>query len=400
MGLHLKLTNIMIDDILPTTLGSTSWEGAGGYEASGELHHRATTFFAAVRWDSLLALSSKHRDGIPCSFGEKFSIGHFNMVRRIVFADGVSWVARLRLPRLASLGGLEALDDASTFKAEIASMKFFKYVVFENAWDLCRPCASVRRVKTSIPVPEVYSYSVDTENYVGAPYILMDYIHGTVATELRVAKNCDVDLFGTLQQDRKFRQQMAGIQVALSLFEFDQIGSLYEDEVTSKFFIGPDVETGRGPWASPMDYYTDLANHELQSCVAHAPADVQTSWSFAIPVLLKHLISVYGHNSTSNDLFKLTNRDFGAHNLLVNNDFEIVGVIDLDGVIAAPIEVVSQYPQLSGLDRVPPGHIENRPLAIDRISRTAPKLAEYQSFVEKPKSNLGLMRTENPQLRL
>lgn len=247
----------------------------------------------------------------------------------------------------------------------------------------------MRRVKTSIPVPEVYSYSVDTGNDVGAPYILMDYIHGTVATELRVAKNCDVDLFGTLQQDRKFRQQMAGIQVALSVFEFDQIGSLYEDEVTSEFFIGPDVETRKGPWTSPMEYYADLAHHALQGCVANAPADVQTSWSFAIPILFKHLISVYGHTATGNVLFRLTNRDFGAHNLLVNNDFEIVGVIDLDGVVAAPIEVVSQYPQLSGLDREPPGHIENRPLAIDRISRTAPKLAEYQSFVKKAEIESG-----------
>lgn len=103
----------------------------------GELLHRATTFFTAIKWDSLLSLSSRHRKGIPCSFGEKFSIGHFNMVRRIVFADGVSWVVRLRLPRLASLGDREALDETSILKAEIASMKFLKCVVFENAWELC-----------------------------------------------------------------------------------------------------------------------------------------------------------------------------------------------------------------------------------------------------------------------
>jgi hypothetical protein len=102
----------------PPTLGSTSWDGADAYEVGGELHQRATTFFTAIKWDQLISLSSRLREGIPCSFGEKFSIGHFNMVRRIVFADGVSWVARLRLPRLASLGDREALDDASILKAE------------------------------------------------------------------------------------------------------------------------------------------------------------------------------------------------------------------------------------------------------------------------------------------
>jgi hypothetical protein len=91
-----------------------------------------------------------------------------------------------------------------------------------------------------------------------------------------------------------------------------------------------------------MDYYTDLANHALQVCVADAAPDVQTSCSFAIPILFKHLISLYGQNSSTGGPFSLTNRDFGAHNLLVNDDFEIIGVIDLDGVMAAPIEVVAQ----------------------------------------------------------
>ncbi|EXJ80739.1 hypothetical protein A1O3_07023 [Capronia epimyces CBS 606.96] len=353
-------------------LGSASWDGSDAYEAGGAFHHRATAFFAAVKWDQLVSRCSRLHGGIPCSLGEKFSIGHFNMVRRIVFEDGTSWVARLRLPRLgAVLGDREMLDEARTLQVEVASMKFLK-------------------AKTGMPVPEIHSYSVDAKNEVGAPYILMDYIDGNVATELRAAKNCDVGLFGTLHQDRKFREQMARIQVTLSSFEFDRIGSLYQDETTSEFFIGPDAETGKGPWASSMDYYADLANHALQDCVANAGADFQTSWSFAIPVLFKHLISVYGHDndSTGAGPFKLTNRDFGAHNLLVNNDFEIIGVIDLDGVMAAPIDVVAQYPQLSGLAREPPGHVETRPLAIDRISRTTPKLEEYKNFVETTEAEL------------
>ena len=217
----------------------------------------------------------------------------------------------------------------------------------------------------------------------------MDYINGTVAKELQEAKNCDAGLFGTPDQDRKFRQQMAGIQVALSSFTYDQIGSLYQDEKTSDFFIGPEVETGKGPWTSSMDYYTGLANHALQVCVADAAPEVQTGCSFAIPILFKYLISLYGHNSSRGDPFRLTNRDFGAHNLLVNNNFEIVGVIDLDGVMAAPIEVVAQYPRLTGLKREPPGHVETRPLAIDRIRRTEPKLKEYKDLVETAEAGIG-----------
>jgi hypothetical protein len=107
----------------------------------------------------------------------------------------------------------------------------------------------------------------------------MDYVHGTVATELREAKKCDAGLFGTRDQDRKFRQQMAGIQVALSSFTFDQIGSLYRDEQTSDFFIGPEIETGKGPWTSPMDYYADLANHVMQRLMSRQVGRLQSRFS-------------------------------------------------------------------------------------------------------------------------
>ncbi|KAI0398956.1 hypothetical protein F4802DRAFT_611243 [Xylaria palmicola] len=353
-------------------LGSTSWIGADTYETGGEYYKRATAFLAAVKWDVLASISSSLRNGIPCEFGEKFSIGNYNMVRRIVFTDGISWVARVRMPPLkAASGALEVLDVAGTLQVEIASMKFLK-------------------AKTSLPVPEVHSYSVDPTNDVGAPYILMDYINGTVATELRQAKKCEIGLFGTSDQDRKFRKQMAGIQVTLSSFKFDQIGSLYWDEQTSDFFIGSDIETGKGPWKSSMDYYADLANHALQECVTYAAPNAQTSWSFVIPIIFKHLISLYVDSSSMGGPFSLANRDFGAHNLLVDNDFEIVGVIDLDGVMAAPIEVVAQYPVLTGLVQEPPGHVETKPAAIDRIRRTGPRLQEYKDMVEAAEAGIGI----------
>ncbi|KAJ9661840.1 hypothetical protein H2201_006320 [Coniosporium apollinis] len=269
-----------IDEHPAASVGSVSWIGAGAYEVGGEYHDRATTFFVAVKWDLLTSLASSLRNGIACEFGEKFLIGNFNMVRRITFADGISWVARLRLPELNGVfGGRDALDKACALKIEIASMKFFKS-------------------KTSIPVPEVYSYNVDPTNDVGAPYILMDYIHGTVAIELRMARNGYSDLFGTPDQDQRFRQQTAKVQATLSSFKFDQIGSLYQNEETLEFFIGLDLKTGKGPWASSTDYYTDLAFRAIQVCVADAPADVQESPSFTVPVLFKHLISLYGDNGS------------------------------------------------------------------------------------------------------
>lgn len=110
------------------SLGSASWIGADAYEPGGEFHERATKFLTAVNWDVLASISSRLRDGIPCKVGDRFSIGHFNMVRRIVFADGVSWVARVKLPQL-EVGSVdrERFDQvASILEVEVASMKFLK----------------------------------------------------------------------------------------------------------------------------------------------------------------------------------------------------------------------------------------------------------------------------------
>ncbi|KAK5992196.1 Found in mitochondrial proteome protein 29 [Cladobotryum mycophilum] len=299
------------------------------------------------------------------------------MVRRIVFDAGVSWVARVRLPHIESVfGDRELLDVASILKVEVASMKFLK-------------------AKTSIPAPEVYSYDAASTNDLGAPYILMDYIHGSVARELRMAKDCDPGMYGTPNQDRKFRQQMANVQAELSSFTFDKIGSLYQNEETSEFFIGPELETGKEPWSSVVNYYADIADHALHSAARSIEhPDLQTGPSFTNPIVFKHLISLYG--ATGAGPFRLTNRDYGAHNLLVNDNFEIVGVIDFDGIMSAPIEVVVQYPALTGLDREIPGHVATIPAAIERIERTKSKLVDYQKLMGAAESAIQSNQGQTP----
>lgn len=171
----------------------------------------------------------------------------------------------------------------------------------------------------------------------------MEYINGVVATELRDARQCADGLFGSTEQDRKFRARMAQVQVEISSITFDKIGSLYHNEATSEFYVGPELESGAGPWTSAMDFYNDLAGYALKVCTSSTMVDLemQKRPSFALPVLFSHLISLYRVESA--DSFRLVNRDFGAHNLLVNQDFDIVGVIDFDGMMAAPIEVAAQY---------------------------------------------------------
>lgn len=144
-----------------------------------------------------------------------------------------------------------------------------------------------------------------------------------------------------------------------------------------------------------MNYYTDFANHVLQVCVRSAEPEVQTSVSFALPSVFQHLILLYSQSCSMGGPFRLVNRDFGVHNLLVNDNFEIIGLIDLDGVMAAPMEVVAQYPDLTGLDREPPGHVETRPAAKDRIRRTEPKLKEYKDLIGTAEAEMKIVDEGN-----
>lgn len=110
-------------------IGSDSWLGADIYQPDDELGAQVVKFFNSVKWDVLASVASKRREGLRCKYTEKFSIGHFNMVRRLIFDDGVSWVARVRLPADASHANLELYDDQRAFEVELASMLYFKYVI-------------------------------------------------------------------------------------------------------------------------------------------------------------------------------------------------------------------------------------------------------------------------------
>lgn len=218
----------------------------------------------------------------------------------------------------------------------------------------------------------------------------MEYIHGSVASELREAKSCAPQMFGTPEQDRKFREQLARIQATIASFRFPYIGSLYYNQETDDFYIGPELQTGKGPWSSSTEYYEDLTNHLLKSTVTRD--DIKQNQSFMVPSILNHLMRIYGRERTGS--FRLTNRDFGAHNILVNDDFDIVGVIDFDGVMAAPLEVVAQYPVHSFLEVEPPGAVYSRPAAIERVRRTAPRLQEYKELLNMFESEQGEDRTK------
>lgn len=157
-------------------------------------------------------------------------------------------------------------------------------------------------------MPEVFAYDAASDNEAGVPYML-----GTTARTSRDITGSAPSVFGTAEQDKTFREQMARIQAELLSFSFAEIGSLYYSKEMFDFFNGPDLNTGKGPWSSASDYYYDLTNAMMKRAVVRYPDQVKDTPPFTLPALLNHLLNIYSEVSTGP--FRLSNLDLGAHNI-------------------------------------------------------------------------------------
>lgn len=263
-----------------------------------------------------------------------------------------------------------------------------------GSWSLLENVLSltVPRSRSSVPVPEVFGYDVDPSNESGAPYMFLEYIHGTTASDFRWEVDSGPGLYGTPEQHARFLDQLARIQAETATFTFDRIGSLCWSEETSSFFIDPDMETGKGPWASAAEYYRDYAGHLLERAATSGPSSLMDRPSFALPLLLDHLLERHAAEATGGEAagrFRLVNMDLGAHNTLVDAEFNIVGVVDFDAVVALPLDAAAQNPVLTGLAIEPPGFRTERPAVRERIEQSRKHIQWYRECIAKHEASLG-----------
>ncbi|KAJ5726089.1 uncharacterized protein N7483_007446 [Penicillium malachiteum] len=310
---------------LPSThdcIGCASCPGFAGYEK--ELIQRTREFMGDVKWKRLEAICCKLGSS-PCHLTMEVVTGQYDMTRRALFNDGRSMTIRLGMPSYSFMHA--SRDMKMELRSEVATMKFFK-------------------ARTSIPVPEIYHFEPD-EHDIGAPYFIMGYIPGEIAFDGHNQTNDPLYGLGTREQDQNFRRQLAAIQVELASIKFDKIGSLYENQETGEFYIGPDSETGQGPWGSSLEYYRYLANETLQNCLRYAPEDTKDDISFSLPVIFERLVAMYTEESSIPGPFGLTHETFGASKTLVNEQFDIMTFIRYRGFLSGPIELQAQFPLFS-----------------------------------------------------
>ncbi|KAF9077258.1 hypothetical protein BDP27DRAFT_1413692 [Rhodocollybia butyracea] len=164
--------------------------------------------------------------------------GGFNMVFAIQFKDGSDIVARVH--------GSPSLQDVDHSKEELLLRIQSEFATIRYL-----------KEKTTIPVPEVLHLDISFVNSVGAPYSLQERIIGPRVADMKSQGMSSDQLMNVVKQ-------VARCEAQLLQSNFDAIGSLVYDSVTTEYRVdratlsSVRLPHNRGPWSSTADYIYSL----------------------------------------------------------------------------------------------------------------------------------------------
>lgn len=241
--------------------------------------------------------------------------GSFNLVYPLSFPDGRKWVARVPHPKSF---------DMTLMQSSIYTTRLI-------------------RERTTIPIPTIHAYDTSSNNELGTPYILMDFLEG-VSLGL-VWKD------GNVVDDaarRHIFEQIAGYMSQLNALEFDKIGHLQYDEGSGECYVGPyrrlryflksdaSIVEESGPYTTTHAFLSHLAQTLINSPDHHKP----------IFTLLRLFALSLPDSQYDGPPFVLSHPDFDSQNVLVDpKTLNITGFIDWDGVHVGPrLNGFARYP--------------------------------------------------------
>jgi len=184
--------------------------------------------------------------------------------------------------------------------------------------------------RTSLPVPTVHLYNLSADNALHAPYMMIDKMPGE-SLQYKLWRNGAI----YLHQIRSIEKQVHNFMCELADLRYHQIGRLSLDGKIRPFI------PGTSPFNSAADYYiakiTDsITTNRFQEILrkSYQPEDIG-NWERAAQTDKEKLaLWIYlqvgkflGANASPGP-FPLEHGDWNDQNLLVDDDYRIVGVID------------------------------------------------------------------------
>ena len=272
-----------------------------------------------LKRDGQLSLGiSEKTNNLTCLIEKNPIFGGFNVLFMIMFSDDVKWIARFPGYGVSSFGELEArrlLSDIQT-KALIRS-------------------------STSIPIPEVLAWDLCQDNPVGVPYHLETFVEGRP-----LAERWTGEWLSDESKKMKILRKVAELMSQLHSLHFDKIGSLVFGADGTSLKVDAMVEMNlswdmmsegeiwptaslSGPFGSTKEYLLSMLYdpEEVPEVRRHIKADI---------AILREAIDSIPKALDTPQSFSLGHPDFNYQNILIDDEGEITGIIDWDGVETCP----------------------------------------------------------------
>ena len=293
---------------------------------------------------------TKRENAVGCTISERFTCGTENVLKEIVFEDGVIWVARLPIKK----------HPPECIRSEVITMEYVQS-------------------HTTIPIPRVLGYDDTPDNALLNQYILMEAIYGRT-----LSKSEDPLLFSIPdgKVDTVFAQ-LADVVLQLSSLRFPEIGSLNKD-VNGEYYID-DVFGGPGigrfkKCSTPAEYF-----HSIVASKKGIEEKVHRHHKSQIEREAKHKVELASNFKSSSTSYPLCHTDLRAANILFNDNYKIVAVIDWSYAHSVPIECMCRVPgggfvaSKARLSRVGPKWLES---VLSRQSKVKKFKAAYVRALE------------------
>lgn len=226
-----------------------------------------------------------------------FDIGREHIVFEILSPTSAA-IVRIRKPTLATSESqnLQSEPTAQDMSDEITTLNY----VSEN---------------TTIPVPRIYDYDTSSDNPLGAPYMLMEEMPGHHVHHLRIPQS----------QVRTVYAQVSDIVLQLSKLTFPRIGLMSQQECVFEDYHRVDA------FHSPKEFYLARAQRFYEQQMQQCDVNWKTlAWLYleAIPLICNPRLD--------NGPFPLRHPDLNNLNILFDDEFNVVGVIDWTLTQAVP----------------------------------------------------------------
>lgn len=271
----------------------------------------------SIDWDKLCQLALDLNNNMPCTLLDKQNAGLNSLIKVFEFADTIRWVARIPL----HLGKRE--QNSIILRSEVYTMQ------------LIRECYG-----SHLPVPRVFVYKADARNRIGVPFIFIELLLAN--TVMDSAGGYSIHR-GVIPKDHRpnFYRSVAHYQVYSIYLRFPKIGIIIRRVDTGAFDTGPLLYIG-GPFEIASAFFKAWADYvkfdkERNEVIRIMPveppglvkqvADVIENFPAQIRALVTRRPPLY-----NNGPFPLIHTDFLYSNMLIDSQFNLVGVIDWEGV--------------------------------------------------------------------